>query len=236
MAITECGKGHLYDSDQYPSCPYCKNGGNVINFGPESTDDLQIAHNISKTAAVSGGFGPGSSSFSSGQLFHSGNNNVPPMEEPGGTVAPEGYRRKKEKENKTESYFKHKINLEPVVGWLVCIDGPSKGKDYRIWAKNNCIGRSEDMDISISGDNTISRENHARLSYDPRHNKFHLIPAQNTNHIYLNDEPVYIPTLLAPYDLIELGSSKMVFVPFCCSRFTWEKGLSPNNMSEESKE
>lgn len=24
MAIQECGNGHLYDTDQYASCPYCR--------------------------------------------------------------------------------------------------------------------------------------------------------------------------------------------------------------------
>ena len=33
MAITECGKGHVYDTDQYAFCPYCNGGGNMIQFG-----------------------------------------------------------------------------------------------------------------------------------------------------------------------------------------------------------
>lgn len=200
MAITECGRGHLYDADQYPSCPYCQNGGNVIDFG--------VSDQGSKTAAVSGGFGPSSSQ----DAWKNMNN----------TVAPEDYRKKQEEENKTQSFYSNKIQLEPIVGWLVCIEGPDKGKDYKIWAKNNSVGRSEEMDICIKGDNTISRENHARVSYDPRHNNFYLIPAESTNNIYCNDAPVYLPTKLAPYDLIEFGNSKMVFVPFCCDKFTWE--------------
>lgn len=24
MAQIECGRGHLYDPDKYPTCPYCK--------------------------------------------------------------------------------------------------------------------------------------------------------------------------------------------------------------------
>ena len=52
----------------------------------------------------------------------------------------------------------------PVVTWLVCIDGPSKGRDYRIHSQNNFIGRSRSMDICIEGDNTISSERSAVLS------------------------------------------------------------------------
>lgn len=204
MAITECGNGHLYDTNQYASCPYCNGGGNVINFGVGNAGNemgnSDIRTTIGKTAAISGYAGSG---------------------EPEKTVAPEGYHRKSEEINKTVGVFSKKINLEPIVGWLVCVEGPEKGKDYHLWARINTIGRSEKMDVCIKGDQTISRENHARIAYDPKHNNFQLIPAESINNIYLNDEPVYIPAKLSAYDVIELGDSKMIFVPFCCDRFRW---------------
>lgn len=144
----------------------------------------------------------------------------------GATVAPDGYMKRQREEDKTVGVLNKKMHIEPVVGWLVCIKGPDKGKDYRIWAKNNTIGRSGEMDICIKGDDTISRENHARLAYDEKHNNFHLIPAENTNNIYLNDEPVYVPTKLDAYDCIEFGNSKLVFLPFCSEKFTWKTGLT----------
>lgn len=178
MALTECGNGHLYNSDQYVACPYCNGMGNRIDFNARKT------------------------------------------------VAPESYQKETEevKDNKTVGVFQKKMKREPVVGWLVCVEGDEKGRDYRIWAKNNTVGRSEEMDICIKKDETISRENHARLSYDPKHNDFYIIPAENVNNIYLNDEPVYVPTKLSAYDLLELGESKFSFVPFCGDRFNWEEG------------
>jgi sarcosine oxidase delta subunit len=217
MAFTECANGHLYDPDQYATCPYCNGGGNRIEFSSAGSPD------IGKTAPVGGGFGPSSgggySPASSGS-----------MSEIGATVAPQAYRKKeepKEEEDtgKTVGVFKKSMNLEPVVGWIVCIEGTEKGKDFRIWAKNNTIGRSEKMDICIKGDTTISRENHARLAYDEKHNKYHLIPAESTNNIYLNEEPIYVPSVLEAYDVIELGESKFVFVPLCNERFDWKDGL-----------
>lgn len=212
MAFTECANGHLYDSDQYASCPYCNGGGNRIEFGAGMDSD------IGKTAPV-GGFGP-SGGFSGGGS--AGGSEI------GATVAPQSYRKaneEKEDAGKTVGVFQKSMNLEPVVGWLVCIEGPDKGKDFRIWAKNNTIGRSEKMDICIKGDTTISRENHARIAYDDKHNNFHLIPAESTNNIYLNDEPIYIPTKLGEYNVIEFGDSKFLFVPFCNEKFTWRDGL-----------
>lgn len=205
MAITECGHGHLYDSDQYSSCPYCNGGGNVINFGTADS-----GNEIGKTAPVGGGFGPNA---------NAGNMNC---EDVGATVAPASYVKKQEEENKTVGVFVKKMDIEPVVGWLVCIEGAQKGKDFKIYAKNNTIGRSERMDICIKGDQTISRENHARLAYDEKHNNFHLIPAESTNNIYLNDEPIYVPTKINAYDCIEFGDTKLLFVPFCSDKFKWK--------------
>jgi hypothetical protein len=68
------------------------------------------------------------------------------------------------------------IGIDPVVGWLVCKDGPSRGADYRIKSGNNSIGRSEKMRICIGGDPSIARENHAYLSYDPQSNSYTILP------------------------------------------------------------
>lgn len=126
---------------------------------------------------------------------------------------------------KTVAVFQKSFSREPVTGWLVCIEGAEKGKDYRIAAKNNSIGRADTADICIKGDQAISRENHARLSYDGKHNKFYLIPAESTNNIYINDEPVFVPTQINKGDVIELGESRFVFIPFCDEAFNWQDGL-----------
>lgn len=227
MAFTECANGHLYDAAQYATCPYCNGGGNRIEFGGGVSD-------VGKTAPVGGGFGLSGNSGMSGAAPSMG---TAGMSGVGATVAPQSYRAAKQEEEedtgKTVGVFQKSMKLEPVVGWLVCIDGPDKGKDFRIWAKNNTIGRSEKMDICIKGDTTISRENHARLAYDDKHNNYHLIPAESTNNIYLNDEPIYIPTKLSAYDLIELGDSRFLFVPFCNESFTWREGIKKDGHSAE---
>ena len=33
MALQECGKGHIYDTDIYPQCPYCRKVANSAPFG-----------------------------------------------------------------------------------------------------------------------------------------------------------------------------------------------------------
>src|ERR1700722_12649283 len=52
----------------------------------------------------------------------------------------------------TQGFFKATLGIEPVVGWLVCIQGPSLGRDYRIKSQRNFIGRDPRMDICIAND------------------------------------------------------------------------------------
>ncbi len=204
MALQECGNGHIYDTDQYASCPYCSGGGNRIDFGGSSE--------IGKTVPGTG----------------FGSSNV------GATVAPSGYRQEKKDNDvgKTVGAFQKKMKFEPVVGWLVCVEGPEKGKDYRIYGRNNTIGRGENSDICLKGDSTISRENHCRLAYDAKHNAFHIIPGEGTNLVYLNDEPVYVPTALKDGDVVEIGDFKLNFVPFCKDDFKWDMDKNKKDGAE----
>ena len=109
----------------------------------------------------------------------------------------------------------------PVVGWLVCIDGPSKGRDYRIHSQNNFIGRSRSMDICIEGDNTISSERSAVLSYDDMNRIFYFAPGQSLNLVRLNGNALMMPMELHAYDELTIGKTKLLFVPLCGERFDW---------------
>jgi WXG100 protein secretion system (Wss), protein YukD/FHA domain len=112
--------------------------------------------------------------------------------------------------------------IDPVVGWFVNVAGPEKGKDYRIRSENNTIGRSKDMYICISGDESISRERHAVITFDPTRNAFHLSPGEGRGLVFLNGEALLAHKELAPFDVISLGKTKLVFVPFCGEKFKWE--------------
>jgi len=115
----------------------------------------------------------------------------------------------------TQGIFKAKIGIDPPVGWLVCIDGPERGMDYRIRSENNSIGRSETMRICISGDDSIARENHAFLTYDPESNTYYIRPGTATGMVYHNRAAVFQPIELRPFDEIKLGNTTLLFVPLC---------------------
>ncbi|WP_166241077.1 FHA domain-containing protein [Paenibacillus turpanensis] len=125
-------------------------------------------------------------------------------------------------DERTLPYLEEPEGIEPVTGWLVCIEGPQLGQDYRISAEKNFIGRAEDMHIQIVGDNAISRRNHAVIVYDPKKRNFFLLPGDASGLAYHNNEAVYSPVELTPYDVIQLGRSKFIFIPLCGVHFEWE--------------
>lgn len=110
----------------------------------------------------------------------------------------------------------------PVVGWLVCVDGPAKGSDYRIRAGYNYIGRADHMDICIKGDNEIVREKHAMIAYDPEERVFFFGPESGKSIVRLNGKMVMAPSEVHLYDMLKIGTTKLMFVPLCGERFNWD--------------
>lgn len=125
----------------------------------------------------------------------------------------------------TEEEIEEKLfyeEIHPVCGWIVCISGPRQGKDYKVISGKNFIGRSDDMDIQILGDNEIARRNHAVIVFDPKKLESVLLPGDSNGLVYLNEVAVYTPQVLNPYDVIEMGNSKFLFLPFCGEHFMWQ--------------
>lgn len=112
--------------------------------------------------------------------------------------------------------------FNPVTGWLVCVEGASKGTDYRIRSQYNYIGRAKHMDICISGDEFISGEKAAILAYDDMERKFFIAPGMGHNLIRLNDKMVMGSEMLKAYDIITVGKTKLLFIPLCGEQFDWK--------------
>ncbi len=146
-----------------------------------------------------------------------------------GTICPycniETATREKKETGQTETEIEESLFLQEekaVCGWIVCVEGPRKGKDYKVISGKNFVGRADDMDIQILGDNQISRRNHCVIVYDEKQGKMVILPGDSNGIVYLNEEAVYVPTQLHPYDVIEMGESKFLFIPFCGDHFKWE--------------
>ena len=112
---------------------------------------------------------------------------------------------------------------DPVVGWLVVVAGPGKGQVCKLGYGTNSLGRGENSRARLDfGDEQISRENHAALTYDPRGRKFYLQHGGGVNLTYLGDAPVLTPTPLEPMQDFCIGSTTLRFVPFCGPDFDWQ--------------
>ncbi len=123
--------------------------------------------------------------------------------------------------HQTVGFMVKEKGFDPVVGWLVAVDGPDRGKDFRIRAERNFIGRSPSMDIIVN-DDAVSRENHATISFNPTKHTFKLQPGQSRGLIYLNGEEVASPENLSKGDKIKIGTTELLFVPFVDEFYVWK--------------
>jgi len=114
--------------------------------------------------------------------------------------------------------------LDPVVGWLVAVEGPAMGRDFRIRWGNNSIGRLPSQAVPISEDERIHGEEHAFIVYDPRSNRFILRAGAQRGLVYVNENLLVEPLSLEAYCVIQLGATKLVFVPLCGESFQWSFG------------
>ena len=119
---------------------------------------------------------------------------------------------------------------DPVVGWLVIVEGPGKGRAVQLGYGSNSLGRGATDRVKLDfGDDQISRNGHAVVTYDPRGRKFYVQHGGGTNLTYLGDQPVLTPAELPPMGRIGIGNTVLRFVPFCGTEFDWQD-------SEESED
>lgn len=203
--LTQCPQGHFYNAAIYSRCPHCD--GTL----PEHFSETVDLGNANPQADTAGGFPPTMSPVmeSSGgyrSLNSQGSDNMNPFSSPtiiGGEAAAEN-------------------QVEPVVGWLVCIDGSVKGTDFRIHAGYNYIGR-EIGDIHIQGDLQISRQNHAMIAFDSSDGVYYVGPSAGRNLMKVNGKTILNAVEIKSYDVISIGNTKLMFVALCGPHFDWNK-------------
>ena len=206
IKMIECPNGHYYNAAVHASCPECaKLGagaaeGNFPKTTPPGVD--APVHAPAQTPTM-------------GHTVPVNNRNYTP----GGPATPFGVPTAPGGNLAADS------QIEPVVGWLVCVDGPLRGVDFRIHDGYNYIGR-EEGDIHIHGDNQISRQKHAVISFYAKRQSFHVGPADGRNIIELNGEPVFSPMEMKSFDILTVGSTKLMLVALCGEQFSWTAGAS----------
>lgn len=113
--------------------------------------------------------------------------------------------------------------LDPVVGWLVVLAGPGRGNARRLGYGQNSLGRDKGERVSLDfGDASISRSKHAFVLYEPRKRQYFIRPGEGANLTYLNGELLAESRPLTATDVIEVGATRLRFVPLCGPEFDWE--------------
>lgn len=107
------------------------------------------------------------------------------------------------------------------IGWLVCMKGNMLGESFILYDGKNYIGRSPNMNICLSKEPTVSRENHACILYDSETNLTTIVPGTTKNNTLLNDTELTDTMILSDRNLIQLGDCVLLFVAFCNATFIW---------------
>ncbi|MGN0154153.1 MAG: FHA domain-containing protein [Lachnospiraceae bacterium] len=117
-----------------------------------------------------------------------------------------------------------KIGHRRVTGWLVCIEGEMTGDSFPLFEGVNHIGRAPHMDVVLFKEPTVSRENHAVITYDEDSNTFIFSAEDNTKAPVLFNNSLLkkkFSQTLSARDILTLGECQLCFIPFCNEHFSW---------------
>lgn len=229
MNLVKCSRGHYYDGDKFSDCPHCRKMDSGIADTPtqaeseatvaldaspaymgeteawdKPTEEPAYKKQADKTAPLTVG--------SNDNWVH---NITKPDEDTESTVA----------------FYFGDMKTDPVVGWLVCIEGSSFGRSYNLKSGKNFIGRSFEMnDVVLEDDISVSRDKHAILVYDPKSRRFLAQPGMSSELFYVNDDVVLQATPLKDRDVIQVGRTKLMFISLCGPDFSW------SDYEEETKD
>jgi hypothetical protein len=221
MNLTRCENGHFYDKDKFKECPHC---------GPQdrnADETVSVDRDDSVTMAVTQ---PGISEQKTTKFSGSTSSSLSDAVQ----QATKGASGASDEDATTIGYYGKAIGTEPVVGWLVCIEGNHLGEDFRLKSGRNFIGRSSGMDVAITGDSSVARDRHAVVVYDPKSVTF-LVQAGDAKELcYLNGSVVLSAEKLESNDVLTMGGTQLMFFPCCSEKFNWDQ-LAINEAGEDKK-
>jgi hypothetical protein len=205
VADKRCENGHFID-ESWDLCPYCpaENAESDMpivrpsRFGGTSNDS-----HTSRPAVAAAPAAVAPSSASS-RRSDTGVASAPPMER---TIAA----RTLDPSAQPKRY---------VVGWLIGINGNSRGESYAVRMGRNVLGRDRRSDIVVNDDQASSH--HADLVFRPEERRYILMDHNSTNGTYVNEEEIEPRRDLFTNDTIRIGSHKFLFFPLCREGFYWD--------------
>ena len=208
MAFVRCDRGHYFDTAKYDHCPTCR------------SLDQRTSELIRKL----------NTGFSSGGIALNEDVTMPIINRGGETIEL-GVGQEHvsggtaDEDSVTVALFSKASGTGFVTGWIVCVEGPLKGRDFRLHHGMNWVGLNMNSDICLSGASGISMNKHCSIVYDDRSNHFYLVPDNGL--LYLKEETIAEPRMLSPGDLIRIGNCSFEFIPFCREGHIWKGKEAP---------
>lgn len=217
MNLKRCENGHFYDADKFASCPHCAQpagggaSGPTVGMGNESGGAVTVPGGLDVGPVyTSPEINPRQGGASS---IRSDIEQMMTLPDP----------KTEEDDSKTIAILTTPQGREPVVGWLVCVKGDYYGESFKLKTGRNFIGRSNTMDVVLAKDNSVSRDKHAIVLYEPQKREFIAQAGESRSLLYLNDEVVLMTEKLKKGDILTLGNTKLMFIPCCGPDFGWDE-------------
>ena len=95
---------------------------------------------------------------------------------------------------------------QDVVGWIVCLNGALRGRDFRLVTGRNVMGTAADCDIVLTDPYLSSK--HMAIRHE--NGTFTLIDLDSTNGTFVNDRRVTKQELI-DNDKVRIGRTEMKF-------------------------
>lgn len=235
MKLMKCINNHFYDGDVYSQCPHCKD----VSDDPQ-TERIDRIHPpvIHPPVIIDEGDLWGRPSVDRdgndlGRLIDDINRTemlIPPKvkkhdeekdSEEGIYTPPQFF--PPDDEGKTIRISSRKEDAkEPLVGWLVGLNGEVYGEGFPLVTGRNYIGRGSDMDVILRGDSSVSRNKHAIIIYEPKSRQFLLQPGESKELFYLDGKVVLDTQVMSSGCELCIGETRLRFIAFCGEDFSWE--------------
>ena len=217
----QCPQGHYFDPAIYNTCPYCTDVNRRSSGGLES--QVTVPVNYQNDIPRSNNTAPASDNgpVSAAEAENSGTSD--PVSGTantiGGITVPAPVIKTKSKEGEDPN---PEDDTKFVVGWLVAVEGPYRGRSFELYNGYCSIGR-EQGDIILNKDKQVSREKNLSTVYDSDNNCFYITAGESRNVAHFNGKALLSGSSkeMNAYDVIKVGTTKFIFVPFCCDKFSW---------------
>ncbi|HEX2836021.1 MAG TPA: FHA domain-containing protein [Thermoanaerobaculia bacterium] len=220
MADKRCDNGHFID-EAWDLCPYCPQD--------QSEPEIPVVRPRAPEAAAAPLLAPvaagASSSPSAPPQPRPVTAHMPRMSgaAPSGGTSPSAIAVPPPPAERTVAASRQELAASGkryVVGWLVGLNGSTRGESYAIRLGRNVIGRDRRSDIVVNDDQASSH--HADLVFRPDEKRFILMDHNSTNGTYVNESEIEPRRDLAGKDVIRIGSHRFLFMPLCHDGFHWD--------------